>query len=139
MHLKVMEQSVTEVCVCVWLYVCTRVHVNINVKLEPSLDGCIQQCVGVALLRLPTLCASLPNSAICNITVRSPKSATVAILTLRKLANATSKSGAFCSQRAGWSTFLAVLHRLHVRLTKGEASSLGNTAPTQCVGGRGFL
>lgn len=95
--------SLSHQCMHVCMAVClhTHVHMNINVNLEPSLDGCIQQCVGAVLPGLPTLCAPLPNSAICDIIASGLRSATVGIFTLRKLTNPTRKSGAFCSQRAG--------------------------------------
>lgn len=83
------------VCIAVCLQVC--VTVKINVKSEPSLDGCLWQCVGVVLLGLPTLCASLPNSVNCDIIVSGLTSAMVGRFTLWKLANATSKSGALYS------------------------------------------
>lgn len=70
----------------------TCVHMNVNVKSEPSLNSCIQWCVGAVLPCLPTWRASAPKSVFCDVTVSSLESAMVGILTLRKLANAPNQA-----------------------------------------------
>lgn len=85
---KPCNSSYGSVYVCAWV-ACphTCVHMNINVKYEPSLNSCIQWYVGAVSACPPTWRESLPMSVFCDITVSSLELAMGGIFMLCKLAN----------------------------------------------------